>query len=471
MKACFNHSLKNGRLLRALSPKSVSARHVLQPRRPNHFNRFQGTVPSSPALSSSTPTSLAADDFLLSQAADDFLLSQALTKPHIKNLGQSDSGLLLNWSDGHQSVFHNSWLFRCCTCTSCKQPHSGQRLRRPDEIPPNPAVHHAFLDGGDLVLHWEGEHHESRFGASWLLENCERTPLARKGKPLTRDDAVPEVDFSEVMASESGVFRWLDLMAEHGLVLVTNGPTEEGTVRQLTERIAPVQRTIYGELFEVVATDRPINIAYSNVGLPMHMDLIYYESPPALQMLHCMRFDPSIEGGATTFMDYVAVLEELRAVHPDAFAVLSRVAATFQKVHYERERPVDLVYQRPHIWLNDAGDIIGGAWAPSFEGPPRLPARDAQAYYEAYHVLAGMLEDPDSKHLLSIRLKPGETAAFSNRRMVHGRSAFTQPPNTQRALQGCYVTAEDFSSRLQTLARAHAPQGWVAPRLMFGNHK
>lgn len=32
------------------------------------------------------------------------------------------------------------------------------------------------------------------------------------------------------------------------------------------------------------------NIAYSEVGLEMHMDLQYYQSPPGLQMLHCYKY-------------------------------------------------------------------------------------------------------------------------------------------------------------------------------------
>jgi gamma-butyrobetaine dioxygenase len=39
----------------------------------------------------------------------------------------------------------------------------------------------------------------------------------------------------------------------------------------------------------------PINVAYSTLGLVMHQDLVYYESPPGLQLLHCMRFDDEIK--------------------------------------------------------------------------------------------------------------------------------------------------------------------------------
>lgn len=33
----------------------------------------------------------------------------------------------------------------------------------------------------------------------------------------------------------------------------------------------------------------PVNIAFTDMELDFHMDLVYYESPPGLQMLHCVR--------------------------------------------------------------------------------------------------------------------------------------------------------------------------------------
>ena len=38
-----------------------------------------------------------------------------------------------------------------------------------------------------------------------------------------------------------------------------------------------------------MAVDNPINLAYSTDELAIHMDLVYYESPPGLQLLHCIR--------------------------------------------------------------------------------------------------------------------------------------------------------------------------------------
>ena len=52
-----------------------------------------------------------------------------------------------------------------------------------------------------------------------------------------------------------------------------------------------------------------INIAYTNVGLAPHVDLMYLESPPGLQFLHCVRFDEDVKGGESTLVDVFHVAE------------------------------------------------------------------------------------------------------------------------------------------------------------------
>ena len=62
-------------------------------------------------------------------------------------------------------------------------------------------------------------------------------------------------------------------------------------VKKIAELVAPVQQTIYDETFHVKVDENPINIAYSSTKLGFHMDLMYYESPPGLQFLHCLKFE------------------------------------------------------------------------------------------------------------------------------------------------------------------------------------
>ena len=49
--------------------------------------------------------------------------------------------------------------------------------------------------------------------------------------------------------------------------------------------------------------------------------------------------------------------EDFRQQYPHYFDVLTKIPATFQKIHMDRERPVCMVYQRPHIVLNHKNKV------------------------------------------------------------------------------------------------------------------
>lgn len=63
--------------------------------------------------------------------------------------------------------------------------------------------------------------------------------------------------------------------------------------------------------------------------------------------------------------------EAFRDKFPVDFENLTQIPATFQKVHFDRKRPVCMIYQRPHIVVNEHKQITGVNWAPPFEGPLR----------------------------------------------------------------------------------------------------
>lgn len=87
------------------------------------------------------------------------------------------------------------------------------------------------------------------------------------------------------------------------------------------------------------------------------MDLAYYESPPGIQFLHALRFDETVRGGESTFVDTFAVAQEFRRLHPNHFQTFCRVPATFQKKHLSRTNPAIMEYQRPHIQLNHREEV------------------------------------------------------------------------------------------------------------------
>ncbi len=132
--------------------------------------------------------------------------------------------------------------------------------------------------------------------------------------------------------TDFGLLKWLDFLTENGVCLIRNAPISLDIVVKLSNRIRGVQSTIYGETFDVIATANPINVAYSPIPLELHLDLAYYESPPGLQLLHCVRFDAGVIGGFSTLADGFRAAEILRESDPAAFEALCQIPTTFHKV-------------------------------------------------------------------------------------------------------------------------------------------
>jgi len=63
-------------------------------------------------------------------------------------------------------------------------------------------------------------------------------------------------------------------LAADGLIFLWDLPTEETAVEAVAERFGPIKNTFYGRTWDV--KDKPMaeNVAYTNVFLDLHMDLL-----------------------------------------------------------------------------------------------------------------------------------------------------------------------------------------------------
>ena len=61
--------------------------------------------------------------------------------------------------------------------------------------------------------------------------------------------------------------------------------------------------------------------------------------------LNFSRNDACVEGGESIFLDIFPIAEQMRQEYPEDFYTLTRVPATFQKIHYER-------YDTDDLWDN-----------------------------------------------------------------------------------------------------------------------
>jgi len=369
----------------------------------------------------------------------------------------------LRWDDGESSTFNALWLRTNCATNFHA---TGQRLQSPGRIGSRLSIAsaHVCADGRELRVDWSDGGTASGFCLGWLRRHCYRTQQRElqssgpSGTHMRAGMALPSVACDEVLRDDSARLQMLEQVNEYGLSLVTGVPCETGEVQRFAERALGIRVShdlLYGGVFDVRDEPDPVNIAYTSLELEGHMDLAYYESPPGLQLLHCLRFDDCVRGGESTFIDIHNIAEMLRERDPESFRTLCRVPATFQKEHMERERPVLMRYQRPHISTNAAGEVIAVFWAPAFEGPLCVAEEEVQPYYDAYRAFEGLLFDDAVRAEFGIqhRLQNGELLVFNNRRLLHGRTLFDGGEAGVRHLQGTYFNIDEFVCSLRVLAR------------------
>lgn len=369
--------------------------------------------------------------------------------------GGESSKVTVRWRDGRLSVFHSRWLL--ANCPSRWQSGTGQVMEL--GFPADATVANAILTNGGktLTLHWSFKH-TSVFDSNYLriYDYSMDAVMARKrlvdpiaGLPVQSNQSIPRVNHDEVMKDDGALLRWTTALEERGICIVEDVPTVSESIRAISGRICHPMVTLYGTTFDVKVEESAINIAYTTAELGFHMDLPYYESPPGIQMLHCLQFDSSIEGGESVFIDAFALADLLRKKDPVAFKTLCRIPATFQKNHLQRAVPAQYFYQRPHISVNKDGDVIAVHWSPPFEGPLHCAAEDVEEYYRAYDLFKGLMKDEEilKEWLIEFRLKPGEMVSFNQRRLLHGRRGFDHSSNGVRHLQGIYLPADDWASK------------------------
>ena len=86
------------------------------------------------------------------------------------------------------------------------------------------------------------------------------------------------------LQTPSGLLSAITQLTRHGLLFVTSVPNdrtsnEDCEVRKLGERFGELRRTFYGETWDVKNIRNSRNIAYTNVDLGLHMDLLYAHAP------------------------------------------------------------------------------------------------------------------------------------------------------------------------------------------------
>lgn len=184
------------------------------------------------------------------------------------------------------------WLRDACPSPACVHPSTRQKLHRTSDIPadiaPRADADAVCVTPEGLEIAW-ADGHSSAYPRAYLERYADPAHLAR----FHQDDAVRPrawaradvtvapalfVPYADVQ-TPAGLARAMEQLARYGLLFVSGVPPTKTTdaeceVRVLAERFGPVRTTFYGTLWDVVSLPESRNIAYTDLDLGLHIDLL-----------------------------------------------------------------------------------------------------------------------------------------------------------------------------------------------------
>jgi gamma-butyrobetaine dioxygenase len=359
------------------------------------------------------------------------------------------ASLRVTWNDGTAHEFASIWLRD--NLPGDRDAHSGQRLIDVMDIPADPRIRSARLEGETLAITWDDDGRRTAFPVAWLqraaLEPAHPERRARlwlEGATLDRRRDFVGLDYAALTTNGGARLDWLTRLLQDGIGFISGVPQREHAILEATGHIGYVPETNYGRVFDVRAVPQPENLAYSDLGLGLHTDNPYREPVPGFQALHTLVASP--DGGDSLFADGFALAGHLRTTAPEAFERLSHTPVPF----LYQAAAAELYAERPLIELSCTGEVTAVNYNNRSIRPLRLPARECADFYAAYRRFAALLREP--RFQLATRLEDGDLVVFDNRRVLHGRTGFTSARHP-RHLQGCYLTRDSVYSMTAVLRR------------------
>jgi len=371
----------------------------------------------------------------------------------ISKISRNGSSLDVVWSDGEKSNFNFLWLRD--NCPTAHDKNSRHRMFNILKVSQNicPKRYNINSDG-KLEIEWNEGKHTSYYDQNWLRENCYTLKNKKKyvspyqlwDNSLTNNLKSINIEHDEIINSDEGLIKWLELLHHKGIAIVKNTPKEKKSALPVLNRISHTRETFFKTPFEVINISKPNNSAYTAHDLRNHIDLPWFENPPGYQFLHCLINDA--EGGDSSAVDGFAVADYLRKNEKDIFETLINIHLKFRDRDYTQE--LFRGFHAPAISLTKDGDYNDIRFSVATMDALDCHPDFMNAVYKAHHRFGNLLHD--DKFQIKFRLEPGDIFSFNNRRLLHGRTAYN-PNSGNRHLQGYYMDRDEIIGRLNFLKR------------------
>ena len=396
------------------------------------------------------------------------------------------------------------WLRDTCKCPHCVNPDSGQKNFSSTSLPETLEVQSANVNAADgsITIVWandavsanatsEATTHTSTYDSSDIFSWQLPYDLAGKLLPVERtlwdrsklqehiDSGDLRVSYNDWVTSDEAFWKAFESLARFGILFVHSIPSDralvESQVEKIANRIGILMHTFYGFTWDVRSKPRAENVAYTNVFLGLHQDLMYIDPPPRLQLLHCIA--NSFEGGESLFADGARAAYSLELNKPTAFSQLYKNRSP--QFHYQRNGHD---YHKSRNTFRCSGRIGGGQgflerihWAPPFQAPfaqqQKGPAATNVLGDKLVHVEGDNMVVAEEKksvmttwlpaakefereisaeeNMFELKMKEGECVIFDNWRVLHGRREFKtegQAEGAERWLKGTYISQQVYKA-------------------------
>lgn len=364
----------------------------------------------------------------------------------LASLRMGSRSLNVTWSDGHSSTFHYLWLRD--NSPQLRHPQTNHRVNETSEIASDISPKSAVVTpSGDLQLTWS-DGHVSTFSSPWLDKYDYSNGRRRtKRKPVLWDgtfaDQVPQTSYQALVGDSVVRMKWLQDFCDYGLVLLTQVPNTPGTVLELGNLLGEIRTTHWGKIFDVKSIADANSLAYTNLPLLLHTDEAYRDPTPTVQLQHFLVSDA--EGGEATMVDGFRVAGDLRTKYPNKFELLTSTSLHF---HF-RDADIEIENDGPLIELDPEDQVRVVRYSNHSVQPFLMPTDKMEAFYDAYSTFGAMRESPEYR--IQIKMNAGDMYMVDNRRVMHGRTGFTQ--GGTRHLQSCYIERDELLGRLAVLER------------------
>ncbi|BFZ56433.1 hypothetical protein PYCC9005_003479 [Savitreella phatthalungensis] len=383
---------------------------------------------------------------------------------------RDDPNAVKVYLDGEPHAFSTRWLRDSCRCGRCVDVSTRQKTFNTGDLAARPQIAAMrAVNGNALEIIWDhpaDTTHRSIYPSTQLAATRTRAaaeqsrmndvlPITWDAEQITalKHDGALTVRYGDLMRGDGAVWKLVEALTLCGLAFIEGCPSggeNSGVLETMVGRVGPLKNTFYGATWDVRSVADAKNVAYTSVDLDLHMDLLYYESPPGLQFLHCLANE--VDGGASIFVDAFHAASILHARSPKAFHTLATHNVDFEydndNQFYHQSRPTFVLANTSTPTPEGTSPPLKYVnYSPPFQGTQVSEGFDE--YAEAIREYASILREGSNR--LELTLGKGTCVVFHNRRTLHARTAFSGAG--ERWLKGAYTDIDALHSKYRLLKR------------------